>query len=192
MSPWPDANETTFAIATPEERALVCDVLARTKSPIYLEALDLVPDRFDLAQISEVWKNEGILRKREVLVARTAEGPAVAAIVELVGEGVHLFGLLDSVRIVALRDEVLPNELLVQLLDFVREYYKAHDKALFTYHFEGSEGRNDMGHALDAGFQDMGGTFLILLRWELVPELLEQIYQIAAPRDLPPLPHTAP
>ncbi|WP_394829522.1 hypothetical protein [Pendulispora albinea] len=192
MSPWPDATETTFAVANDEERALVCEVLGRTKNPIYLDALDLVPERFDLSSICDVWGKAGILRKREVLVARTQAGPMVAAIVELVGEGVHLFGLLDSVRIVPLRDEVLPNEMLVQLLDHVREFYKSHHKAMFTYHFEGGDNKNDMGHALDAGFQDMGGAFLILLRWELVPEMLEQIYQVAAPRDLPPLPHTTP
>jgi len=185
-------NDATFDTATDEERRMVCAMLARTKNPIYLEALDFVPDRFDLAQIGEEWRDAGILRKRDVLVARTAEGPVAAAVVELVDEGVHLFSLLDAVRIVPLRDGVLPKELLTKLLEFAGEFYEAHRKTTFTYHFEGSDGRSDIGHALDAGFQDMGNAFLILLRWELVPEMLEQIYQVAAPRDLPALPPLAP
>ena len=187
----PQANaHAACGPATDEERTLVCDVLARSRNPIYLDALDLVPARFELAQISESWRQAGLLRKREVLVARTTqEGPVAAAIVDLVDDGVHLFGLLDAVRIVPLRDHASPNESLLRLLEGARQFYEAYQKTTFTYYLEGEGG---VERALGAGFQDMGSAFLILLRWELVPEMLEQIYQVAAPRDLPPLPPAAP
>jgi len=194
----------TFGVATDEERALVCAFLARTRKPIYLDALDLVPDRFDLARVSSEWGKAGLVRKREVLIARSPDAPWAAAIVELVDDGVHLFGLLDAVRLVALRDEAVPDAILTGLLDAARTFYKSHSKLLFTYHFdpndslcraderEAAAGRAMPEHALRAGFQDMGNAFLILLRWELVTEMLEQIDQIVAPRDLPPLPPATP
>src|SRR5262249_46785665 len=91
-----------IAAAAPDERQLILESLRRTLAQPYLEACDLVPERFDLTTVKRTWKEVGMERDREVWVARNGSRPVAAAILEVGETGTNLFRLLDSLRLIEL------------------------------------------------------------------------------------------
>jgi hypothetical protein len=74
---------------------------ARFPAP-YLAAMAL--DRGDLgvSALGQLWQGSGLERQREVLVARRGGRAVAAAILDLASPGLHVYGLLDKIRLVAL------------------------------------------------------------------------------------------
>jgi hypothetical protein len=167
--------------ASASERAALVDHLGRTRDRAFLEAHDLVPERFDLAGIAGEWKKASLHRERDVLMAYDKGGSRTAAVVEMADDGLHLFGLMDVLRLFPLDGQPVSRETTWALLAAAREWYAARGKRTFCYFLEG----DDVKPASDAGLIDLGGAFLTALRTELLPDLLEQVYHVTAPRDVP-------
>ena len=155
-----------------EELARLLARIAATRPAPYVESLDLIHSRLDLAAARAVWDRAGFTRERGVLIARR-DGRAVAgAILDLAEEGLHLFGLLDTVRLFAL-DE--PDDLaFAALLEAARGWYWARGKRAYAYFREDPTGE----HVERVGLTDLGTAYLTIISAELLPDFLDHIYEI--------------
>jgi hypothetical protein len=162
--------------ATEQEWALLAAVLPRVRPRPYLEALDLVPARFDLKGVRDRWARGGFKREREVLVARERGRPLAAAVVESAHDALHLFGLLDSVRFFRLSPD--GDRSLGALVSAAHQWYRARGKQTFVCFFEGEQ----LEHAAQPGLYDLGAANLLAFPRPLMPDFLEHLYAITAPR----------
>jgi hypothetical protein len=175
--PAPPTPGLEIAIGSEDERAILIDQIRRTKSPVYIDALDLVPERFELPEIRQAWDGAGFSRKRAFYVARSRRGAVAAAILESADEGLHLFRLLDSVRLYSL----MPGgeHAFGPLLAAARDWYAAQQKQACVAFLE-----DDLPLPVDAppGSTDLGLADFVILSALHLPELLEHVYEITAPR----------
>jgi hypothetical protein len=162
--------------ATEQERALLTAVLSRVRPRPYLEALDLVPSRFDLAAVRARWAGGGFSREREVLVARERGRPLAAAVVESADDALHLFGLLDSVRFYRLSSD--GDRALRSLVAAAHAWFAARGKQTFVCFFEAEQ----LDSAPQPGLYDLGAANLLAFPRPLMPDFLEHLYTITAPR----------
>ncbi|HEX2569155.1 MAG TPA: PilZ domain-containing protein [Polyangia bacterium] len=163
---------------TPRERRQLLSVIARTRPLSYREALDLVTERFDLAQIGLAWRRAGLARERQVMVARHAGQPVAAAILERATRGTNLFHLLDGVRLFCLKPSLGPalrEAVFAHLLRQAARWYGEHGNESFVYYME----HDDPTHA--AGMTDLGEGRIWLLARELMPDWLEHIFRLTSP-----------
>jgi hypothetical protein len=112
-----------------------------------------------------------------VLVARDRHCALAAAIVETADDGLHLFGLFDSVRLFALSSG--GERAYGALLAAAQRWYGSMEKGSFVAFLE--DGVEIQPKAL-AGAEDLGLADFVVLSSEHLPELLEHVYEITAPR----------
>lgn len=170
-------DEPAVGVATEEERALLAAALLRLRPAPYLEALDLVPARFDLRGVRARWAGAGFAREREVLVARRRGHPLAAAVVEAADDALHLFGLLDCVRFYPLAPD--GEGALSALVSGARAWFAKRGKQTFVCFFE--------AESFDAatrtpGLYDLGAANLLAFPRPLLPDFLEHLHAITAPR----------
>jgi hypothetical protein len=165
---------------TSEEKAQLFTHLEKTKPVAYREALDLVPERFDLAATKELWQTAQLTRERAVVVAR-AQGKAVAvAILETAHMGLNLFHVLDGVRIIPLQDEALPEtqDAMLALLAHAAGWYKEQGRSVFVHYVEAKV----VEYAERAALADLGEGKLWIISHTLLPEFLEHLCESSTPR----------
>jgi hypothetical protein len=88
--------------ATPAELAAAQRALETRYPAPYLAAMALDRDDLGTSALGSLWQGSGLERGREVLVARRNGRARAAAILDLASPGLHVYGLLDKVRLVAL------------------------------------------------------------------------------------------
>jgi hypothetical protein len=155
----------------PEKEQVVVALGASLPQP-YLEALDLVPDHFDLAATSARWQRAGLRRRRVVLGARRGGQLVAAAILESSSPGSNLFGLLDSARLYAVRPG--GEAAFDALFDSVAAWFSARGKERFVYFQEGA-------NPAPRGGRDLGAGVLWLLSSTVLGEFLAHVHQVTAP-----------
>jgi hypothetical protein len=156
------------------EVAWLLDELARSRTQACLESLDLVPERFDLAETSRLWKEAGMARERVVFMARRMGVPVAAAIVEVGETGTNLFRLLDCVRLWVLRPG--GEAAFLCLLNQARLYYRGKGKSCFAYIQE----NNEQTHVERAKLFDLGPGNYWAISAQILPEFLEHVYELTA------------
>lgn len=174
----PDGIEV--ADITAEERLQFFAHLEKTKPLAYREALDLVPERFDLASTQALWSTAQLTRERSVMVARS-KGKAVAvAILETAHMGLNLFHVLDGVRIIPLQDEGLPEvqDAMLALLTRAADWYKERGRSVFVHYVEAQV----VEYAERAALADLGEGKLWIISHTLLPEFLEHLCESSTPR----------
>jgi hypothetical protein len=92
-------ERVTCSEPTAEELRQWLADLAGRRDPAYLAGYDLVPERALLLEPEARFERAGLARQRVFRVAKVDGSPVAMAWIEQVSDGVHLFGLLDSVRI---------------------------------------------------------------------------------------------
>ncbi len=157
--------------------------LARVRPAQYLDALDLTESRADLAQHKARWQAAGLARERALFVAYEGHVRMALAVVELAEPFVHIYGLLDCVRMYSLRPG--GERTFGMLLAQARAWYLAHGRQRLVYLEECKSG---VSHER-TGFRDLGCATLSLLSIDRVPELLERAADLASQR--PPARHSA-
>jgi hypothetical protein len=165
---------------SPEEKTQLFTHLEKTKPKAYREALDLVPERFDLAATRALWETAQLTRERAVMVARH-QGQAVAvAILETAHLGLNLFHVLDGARIIPLKDEVLPEvqDAMLALLTRASEWYKERGRSVFVHYVEAQV----VEYAERAALADLGEGKLWIISHSLLPEFLEHLCESSTPR----------
>ena len=142
----------------------------------YLDAMDLNERRWDLAESGGRWHAAGMERERQLLIAYQGNTSVALAVVELAEPGVHLYGLLDSLRMFPLRpggERAFP-----ALLAGARSWFAERGRAQFVYYREFEDGLSPAGER----FRDLGGATLTLLALDRVPEILERMTDFTAVR----------
>jgi hypothetical protein len=165
---------------TAGERERFFEVVARTRPVAYREALDLVPERFDLAHARERWSQAALGRERELLVARKGGQALVLAVVESAQPGLNLFNVLDGVRLVPLADDALPEvqDAMVALLARAAEWYRARGRKVFVHYVEAA----CVEYVERAALADLGEGKLWVISASLLPEFLEHLHESTTPR----------
>ena len=122
------------------------------------------------------WKRAGLARDRVTLIARHNGRACAAAVCELVEDGLHLFGLLDVVRLFAITPG--GRATFTALLEASRDWYASRGKTGFAYFCE----TEDYAHATAADLVDLGTADMTVLAAELMPDQLEHAWEITAPK----------
>jgi len=165
--------------ANPRDLDALADVIRRERPRPYVEALDLTRNRLRMSGIKKDWSNAGMNRDREIFVASTAGRAAAALVVESASNGVHLYGLLDCARLFALREG--GENAFDALLEVARAWFADQGKPHFIYMRE--DGDLDARPRPDQ--VDLGKADLTVLSTELLPDFLEQMWEVTSKR-----PHT--
>ena len=163
--------------ATKEEMVLLWETIADNYPRAYIEALDLLPARWHLQDITAEWNLVGLDRSRTFCVARR-DGRAIAAgIIETGESGTNLFRLLDGVRLYEL--EPGGCDAFDSLLGWAREYYAQRGKKSFMYFME--ERRPELIER--AELRDLGAGFIWIISIDLLPNFLEHVCQYTSERE---------
>lgn len=181
-APLPDPSPAEIAVEAPqpEELAFWLDFLAQKRPRAYRDALDLYPERFDLAALRDSWAAAHLGRERAALVASCQGKPAALAILESGEVGTNLFHLLDSVRIFSLEEQDAGPELTTALFRAAITWFRERERQVFVYFQE------EESSLPDFPLHDLGPGHLWVLAAELLPEWMEHIYQLTSPKA-PPL-----
>ncbi len=172
----PRSPDENVGFATLHEREALLEALVPRRPLVYREALDLVPERFGLEKLRGEWSAAGLTRERDLLVARRGGRMIAAATVESADPGLHLFNLLDLVRLYAI--SVDGASAFPALLDAASAWYRARGRASFTCLLE--EESTDC--AVKFSPRDLGAGALTVLSTELLPSFLEHVTEVTAPR----------
>jgi hypothetical protein len=175
-------EDIRVAPGTPAELDLLADTVARTRPGCYVDALDLTRERLDLRAMQLRWRQSGLEREREVLVARRNGQPVAAAVLEVGQPGTNLYSLLDMARLFPL-SEAGPSA-YAALMDAARRWYASRRRTSFHYLCEDEGGP----YVRDAGLHEGPEPHLWILSSRLVPDFLEHISELTLGRRgaLPP------
>jgi hypothetical protein len=171
---------TSVGSATPNELTVLADSIARTRPACYAEALDLTRDRLDLRPMEARWKEFGLEREREIIIARRGGVPIAAAVVELGQQGTNLFNLLDMARLFPLT-EAGPSA-YVALVDAARRWYAARRRTSFHYLCEDGGGEYIQESGIHGGCE----PYFWVISSKLVPDYLEYISELTIGRSNAP------
>ena len=156
--------------AREEEIALLLDRIAQDRPTPFVEALDLVPERFAMENVTREWKLADLDRERGVLVARRDGTPLAAAVMETGESGVSLFRLVDGLRFFPLAEG--SEELRTVMLDAAKVWYAERGKGVFLYYCEDEEWCSPT----DEGVRDLGMGALWILSAGVLPDFLEYLH----------------
>jgi hypothetical protein len=159
------------------EKDALSDYVLLSRPRAYVEAFDLTRERLDLADNRRAWRGSRLERDRVILVARRRGRAVAAAVLELAADGLHLFGLLDLVRLYPLAPDGA--SAFDGLLDAAAAWFAARDKERFCVFVE-----DDVALRPEtvAQARDLGEADMCILAARRVPDLLELIHELTAPR----------
>jgi hypothetical protein len=163
--------------ATKAEVQQLLTRLGGMRASAYLEGLDLTSEQYDLGAIAAAWSQAGFTRRRTTLVARRHGRAVAAAVLESADDGLHLFRLHDCARPFAL----VPGgeDTFGALLTVAGSWYRTQGKTAYVAFVED---HTDIPKGLPDGTEDLGLADIVLLAAEHIPELLEQLSALTAPK----------
>jgi hypothetical protein len=171
-----------FSLGAPteEEREALFERLKATRPEAYREALDLVPERFDLAELKRQWSEAKLTRERDVLVARKDGRALAVGVLETAHPGLNLFHVLDGLRIIPLVDEgsAEGQEAMLALLAGAAEWYRARGLDVFVHYVE----TEHTAYTHQAQLVDLGEGRIWILSAQLLPDFIEHLCEATTPR----------
>jgi hypothetical protein len=118
------------------------------------------------------WDSARLERGRAIVVAERDDRVEAAAICEWCAEGIHLFGLLDVVRVIPIGPAA--QEAAPALIDYAKNLFCHLGKAIFVYACD-----PDVPEAQwPADAHDLGLTHCSVISTELLPELAEHAWEV--------------
>ena len=177
---WSLPEGVSLDVPTAEEKAALFTHLEATRPEAYREALDLVPERFELAELKRQWSGASLGREREVRVARKDGRALAVGVMERAHPGLNLFHVLDGLRIIPLVDPSLPEaqEAALALLAGAAEWYRERGLDTFVHYVE----TEHAAYTERAGLGDLGEGRLWILSTQLLPDFIEHLCEATAPR----------
>jgi hypothetical protein len=151
--------------ATPGLLSLLARRLAETLPAIERKALALDEDRIRLFAFSEACDRWGQDRRRDIFFVADGDRPSAALIAESGGEGVNIFGLLNTCRIVTLGEQAPSTAAREALLRRAVEHYRARDKM----HFLLFEDANVDDAPTRLGFERVSGGLRWIAHRDVIP-----------------------
>lgn len=138
---------------------------------LYSKALCYDAEDFAIDELRREFARYGLERARDLLVATCGDDVLAVGVVECAEPGLHLFGLLDTVRLYALEPGEHGARAFPALLDAARAWFRARERRTFCYFEEQHpltvDGRN---------VKLLGAAYLTLIATERLPEQLEAVY----------------
>ncbi len=177
---WSMPEGFSLGAPTEEEKAAFFKKLNETRPEAYREALDLVPERFDLAELKKKWSEAGLKRERDVLVARKGGRALAVGVLETAHVGLNLFNVLDGVRIIPLVDAALPEaqEAMLALLAGAAEWYRARGRKVFVHYVE----TEHTAYTEKAKLVELGEGRIWILSAQLLPDFIEHLCEATTPK----------
>jgi hypothetical protein len=174
----PDGSSLPYDIgpATADEKAMVLEVIQAARPWCYVDALDFVPERLDLGEVTEHWQAMGFERRREIYAARKNGVPVAALIMETGEVGTNLFRLLDATRLIPFSAQA--TAAYPALMDTARRWYAERGRASFLFFREDE----DWSYAEPARIHDVSEPALWIIASRLVPDFLEHVCEVASPK----------
>ena len=180
-APIPEGIE--LAAPTAEELNVLFQRLEATKPVAYREALDLVPERFDLTSHQGAVEPGAADAASARPSSRATTASAVAiGIVEAANPGLNLFHVLDGVRIVPLvEDDSLPEvqDGMLGLLTRASDWFRERNRRVFVHYVE----TKSVMYAERAVLADLGEGLIWIISSTLLPEFLEHLCESTTPRS---------
>jgi hypothetical protein len=118
------------------------------------------------------WAESGLQRGRELVVAERRGSVEAAAVIEWAEEGVHLFGLLDVLRVIPIGQAA--GEASAMLLDYARDRFGTLDKPFFIFAADASAS----ACAPPDDAKDLGLTHCTVLSAALLPSFLDHLWEV--------------
>ena len=174
-----DGAPARVSEATSEDLDQLCGRILALRGAAYADALDLTRSTVALEETQRQWRSSQLARDRIVLVARRNGQARAAGVLELGAEGAHLYGLIDLVRLYALADGGAAE--FDCLIDAATRWYKRQGCPRFVALVEDEVyARKLTGRA---GVRNLGVAHMLILAAERVPEWLERLHEVTAPRQ---------
>jgi hypothetical protein len=165
-TPLPEGPSGPVLEATGPLLSLLSRRLAETRPALERKALALDEERIRLVTFSEACEGWGQERRRDIFFAAAQEGqPQAALIAESGDEGVNVFGLLNTCRIVALGEGAPPRQAREALLRKAVEHYRARGKMNFLL-FEDAHVDDEPARL---GFQRVSGGLRWIAHRDVIP-----------------------
>jgi hypothetical protein len=134
-----------------------------------------------LAGLCSSYAQAGLARQRALFAARREGVLLAVALAEQADEGLHLFRLLDVVRpFPMVADLTLARRGMDVLVNAVRSWYSDRGKAAFCCFLEDDKWLSDH---VQEDMNDMGLADSSILSAKLLPEMLEHLFEVTAPRS---------
>ncbi len=173
------SNGVIATTASDVDLSLVCHSAERTHSAVWADALDLVDGRVASSHAKERYTSVGLLRDRAVFVCRRHGIPEAAIICDTTSEGIHLFGLLDTARILPLQDHKVRSDTVHILIHSAARWFHAHKKRIYVLLDD-----HDYLAAESSNFiEDMGLADQTILAATALPDMLEYVQSKTHPRE---------
>jgi hypothetical protein len=138
---------------------------------LYRKALGYDADDFPLTELCSEFARHGLERARDLLVATCDDEVLAVGVVDAAEPGLHLFGLLDTVRLYALAADGRGTRAFPALLDAARAWFRARERRTFCY-FEEQHPLEPDGNQVKL----LGDAYLTLIATERLPEQIEAVY----------------
>jgi hypothetical protein len=166
-----------YAVGPAEDAdlALLAARADRDRPRAYVEAFDLVPERMRMTDLERRWAAAGLGRQRALRVARRGGAPAAISVLETASDAVHLYGLLDTVRLYPLEEG--GEAAFADLIEDARAWFAALGKETFAY-LEEYPGLD----AARAGLTDLGLADIVLYATRLLPDAMEHVWEMTSGR----------
>jgi len=163
----------------PREHRLLADAVRRERPAAYCDALDMTASALDMTPLTQELAAVGMARERVLLGAYGRRGLEAVAVLELGEPGLHIFGLLDTVRVFGVAGR--PQRKVVNvLLSAAGTWYAGRGRERFVFFDEHGVSRPD----ISASFIDLGLADLTLFAGRLLPDFLDHLFEISTPRSL--------
>jgi hypothetical protein len=189
--PDPTGSDVTVVEPTPALLALLAARLSATTPGLERRALALDEERLTMAEFTEGCRRHGYERGRHLSFVAVGGRPRAALVAESGDEGVNIFGLLNTCRLVALTEEDPGAPARAALLRHARHLYQQLGKRHFLFFDEGE--RDHLPGRL--GFARIAGGLRWIAHRDVIPAWLAYLEGLmTAPpraRRLAPLPPLA-
>ncbi|MEM7157465.1 MAG: PilZ domain-containing protein [Myxococcota bacterium] len=162
--------------ATEEQTQEVLRKLAKLRPHFYLDAHDLLPETFAMQKLKDDWEFYGMLRDRTMVVATERGRIVAAAVLDAAENGLHLYSLLDTVRLYEL--EPGGSRHYGELLDRANEWFYGYGKNSFVTFGEDL----DPSTMQSLGATGMGDGLVTYLPSTSIPYILERVSELTAPK----------
>ena len=176
--PQEDTKGCTTSDVSKCELALILQTIRAAKGEVYVDAFDLTSETFALDKNIAEWTSGGLERERKIFVVKELGQIKAAVVLELAEPGSHLFRLLDMARLFSLGPD--GDSYFVTLLNCAARWYRSKARKSFVLFLE-------EGIKLDDEYvksvSDLGLSDQIILSSKLIPELLECLHEVTAPRE---------
>jgi hypothetical protein len=165
-APLPAAvGEPEVVAATPALVSTLARRLAATTTALERRALALDEERLLLGDFSEACRQQGHERARQIFFVVAGGEARAALIAESGSEGVNIFGLLNTCRLVPLTDEPLETATRLALLRRAIEHYRGLGKRHFLLCGQAEDGEA----AARLGFEHVSGGLRWIAHRQVIP-----------------------